>query len=173
MVTLDRPSVEFGPQPPAIRPYSSADFAWAVELLAATGGRHRVRRGRVVDVALLAGIVAERQGHPAALVTYLRPNYETLEIAAIASAPFDDELVRTLIAACIMQRQTQCRRIYTICSNVEFDIQRILQIEGFRLATARPGAIEIAARTSPEVVQVLGGLPQRDEIEYERLFTPT
>ncbi len=172
MVTVDRPTVGVGPQPPAIRPYSSADFAWAVELLAATGGRHRVRRGKVVDVALLAGIVAERLGHPAALLTYCRPNPETLEISAIASAPFDDELIRTLIGACIMQRPVNCRRVYTICSNAEFDIQRIFQLVGFRLAAARPGAIEIAARTSTAVEQVLGGLPVRDEIEYERLFTP-
>lgn len=172
MVTLDRPTVGVGPQPPAIRPYSSADFAWAVELLAATGGRHRVRRGKVVDVALLAGIVAERLGHPAALVTYCRPNPETLEISAIASAPFDDELIRTLIGACIMQRPVKCRRVYTICSNAEFDTQRILQLVGFRLAAARPGAIEIAARTSTAVEQGLGGLPVRDELEYERLFTP-
>ncbi len=172
MVSLDRPTVHVGPQPPAIRPYSSADFAWAVELLAATGGRHRVRRGKVVDVALLAGIVAERRGHPAALLTYCRPNAETLEISAIASAPFDDELVRALLAACIMQRQVPCRRVYTICSNAEFDVQRILQVEGFRLAAARPGAVEIAARTSPDVITVLGGLSQRDEIEYEQLIAP-
>lgn len=172
MVTLDRPTVGVGPQPPAIRPYSSADFAWAVELLAATGGRHRVRRGKVVDVALLAGIVAERLGHPAALVTYCRPNPETLEISAIASAPFDNELIRTLIGACIMQRPVKCRRVYTICSNAEFDTQRILQLVGFRLAAARPGAIETAARTSTAVEEVLGGLPVRDELEYERLFTP-
>lgn len=173
MVSLDRPSVGIGPQPPSLRPYSSADFAWAVELLGATGGRHRVRRGKVVDTALLAGIVAERLGHPAALVTYCRPNVETLEISAIAAAPFDDELVRALLGACIAQRQLSCRRVYTICSNAEFETQRVLQLEGFALATVRPGAIEIASRTSTDVVRSLGGLPVRDEIEYERLFSPT
>ena len=173
MVSLDRPSIEFGPQPPAIRPYSSADFTWAVEVLNATGGRHRVRRGRVIDVALLAGLVADRRGHPAALVTFARPNPETLEISAIASAPFDDDLVRVLLAACVAQRQPGCRRVYTICSNAEFDPQRILQREGFRLASVRPGSIEVAARTSAEVVRELGGLPVRDEVEFERLFTPS
>lgn len=173
MVTLDRPTVGVGPQPPSVRPYSSADFAWAVELLAATGGRHRVRRGKVVDTALLAGLVAERLGHPAALVTFCRPNSETLEISAIAAAPFDDELVRTLLHACIMQRQAQCRRVYTVCSNADFDTQRLLQLEGFKLATVRPGAIEIASRSSTDVARTLGGLPLRDEIEYERLFSPT
>lgn len=172
MVSLDRPTVDVSAQPPAIRPYSSADFAWAVELLAVTGGRHRVRRGNVVDVALLAGLVADRHGHPAALVTFSRPDTETLEISAIASAPFDDQLVRSLIAGVITSRQATCRRVYSICSNAEFDVQRILQMEGFRLAAARPANMEIAARSSANVVRTLDGLPVRDEIEYERLFTP-
>jgi len=127
----------------------------------------------VVDVALLAGLVADRRGHPAALVTFTRPNAETLEIAAIASAPFDDDLVRALIAAAIMQRQPTCRRVYAICSNAEFDTQRLLQREGFRLGSVRPASMEIAARTNPEVIRDLGGLPVRDEIEFERLFTPS
>jgi len=165
MVSLDRPSVGLGPQPPAIRPYSSADFAWALELLAAAGGRHRVRRGKVVDVALLAGIVAERHGQPSALLTYSRPSQETLEISVVASTPFDEELVRTLIGACIMQRSVQCRRVYSICSNADFHVQRALQLSGFRLASVRPGAIEVAARNSRDVVRVVGGLPVRDEIE--------
>ena len=173
MVSLDRPSVEIGAQPPAIRPYSSADFAWASELLSLTGGRYRVRRGVVVDVALLAGLVADRQGHPAALITFGRPGIEILEISAIASAPFDDDLVSALITACIVQRQPACRRVYAICSNAEFDMQRLLQQDGFRLATVRPGSIDAAAQTSSRpLVREFGGLPVRDEIEYERLFTP-
>lgn len=172
MVSLDRPTVDVSPQPPAIRPYSSADFQWAVELLAVTGGRHRVRRGVAVDVSLFAGLVADRSGHPAALATFSRPNSETLEISAIASAPFDEQLVRSLITAVVMNRQPDCRRVYTICSNVDFDMQRALQLEGFCLCAARPGNVEIAARSSTEVVRTLGGLPVRDELEYERLFVP-
>ena len=162
-----------GAQPPAIRPYSSADFAWASEVLSMTGGRYQVRRGRVIDVAQLAGLVSERHGQPAALVTYARPGPEVLEISAVAAAPFDDELVAGLITACIVHRQPTCRRVYSICSNAQFDIQRLLQREGFRLAATRPGSIAAAADASSKpVIRQFGGLPVRDEIEFERLFTP-
>lgn len=172
MVSLDRPSVDFDAQPPSIRPYSSADFAWAVEVLEATGGRYRVRRGSVVDVALLAGFIAERNGNPGALVTFARPTKEVLEITAIASAPFDDELVHGLIRACIARRQPECRRTYAICSNAHFDVQRALQQVGFTLAAVRPQMIaSVATRVNTPISREYGGLVIRDEVEFEMLFT--
>lgn len=173
MVSLDRPSVDFDAQPPSIRAYSSADFEWAVQILGATGGRYRVRRGTVVDVALLAGYVAVRNGNLSALVTFSRPTKEVLELSVIASAPFDDGLVHGLIRACIARRQPECRRAYAICSNAHFDVQRALQQVGFTLATVRPQMIaSVAARVNTPIAREYGGLVVRDEFEFEMLFTP-
>jgi len=171
MVSLDRPSVDVGSQPPRIRPYSTTDFDWAVGVLAATGGRYRVRRGAVVDTAMLPGFVVDRQDSPAALVTITRPTAEELELTAVAAMPFDDDLLRLLLAGAVQHADALCRRIYSICSNAEFDVQRTLQRNGFRLAAARPGVIDVAAeRSSRPLHRQYGGLPMTDELEFELML---
>ncbi len=174
MVSLDRPSLDVGAEPPGLRPYSTADFDWAVALLGATGGRYRVRRGVVIDVAMLPGLVAERQGQPTALLTMAKPTTEQLEVTVVASMPFDDDLVGFLLSAASRYADPQCRRMFSICSNAEFDVQRALQSSGFRLAAARPGAIDIAAdRSTRPLHREFAGLPMTDELEFERLLPPT
>ncbi len=170
MVTIDTPRMDLDAIQPSIRPYSSEDFAWAVELLDNTGGRYRVRRGVVVDVAVLPGLIAERNGQMVALLTLAR-HREELELSVIASAPFDDELVGLLIDAAKTYAPPMCRRVYSICSNADFDIQRALQRYGFRLCTSRPGAIDAVARRSPSpLTRTVDGVPVRDEIEFDQLL---
>lgn len=173
MVSLDRPSVEVPDRQTRFRPYATADAPWAVGLLEATGGRYRVRRNTLVDAASLPGIVAERDGHPSALLTMRRHNAEAHEFVAIASMPFDDDVVRLLLAAANNVLGAECRRVYSICSNAEFDLQRALQRAGFRMCAARPGSMSaVAARSSHRLVTEFGGLESRDELEFERLLTP-
>jgi len=173
MVSLDRPSVEITAEPPKFRPYTTEDASWAVALLGATGGRYRVRRGLVVDTASLPGIVAERNGHASALLSMRRHGDEGFEFASIASMPFDDELVAGLLAAGLSVIGEQCRRVFAICSNADFDVQRALQLSGFRLCTVRPGAIEATAKRSPNpIVGTFGGLGVSDELEFEWLPAP-
>jgi hypothetical protein len=170
MVSFDTPSVDFDSVEPTIRPYSNDDFAWAVSMLEATGGRHRVRRGLVVDVAVLPGLVAERNGHPAALLTLARHRDE-LEFSVIASAPFDDAIVALLLDAARRYASPTCRRIFTICSNADFDVQRSLQKNDFRLCASRPGAIDaVARRTSEALATMIGDVPVRDEVEFDLLL---
>lgn len=173
MVSLDRPSVEITEEPPKFRPYTTEDASWAVSLLGATGGRYRVRRGQVVDPAGLPGIVAERNGHPNALLSIRRQGVEGFEFVCVASMPFDDELVAGLLAAGRTVLGEQCRRVFAICSNADFDVQRALQTAGFRLCTARTGAIEaVAHRSSMPIVRSFRGIGVNDELEYEWLLTP-
>ena len=170
MVSIDTPQLGNSPIQPSIRPYSSEDFAWAVQLLDGTGGRHRVRRGKVVDLAMLPGLIAERNGQPTALLALSRRGDE-LEFAVLAAAPFDDVLVGMLIAAAKTYTSPTCRRIYTICSNADFDVQRALQQHGFRLCTSRPGAIEaVARRSTVPLVRTFAGIVVRDELEFDQLL---
>lgn len=170
MVSFDTPRVDSAPAPPVVRPYASDDFAWAVQLLEATGGRHRVRRSTSVDLAVLPGLVAERNGHPAALLALARHRDE-LEFSVLASAPFDDGLVGFLLDAGRTYAGSTCRRIFTICSNAEFDVQRALQRHGFKLCASRPGSIDAVARRSAGQIEVsLGDVPMRDELEFDLLL---
>lgn len=170
MVSFDTPRVDADAAPPLVRPYSSEDFAWAVELLDATGGRYRVRRATAIDMAVLPGLIAERNGHPAALLTLARHRDE-LEFAVLACAPFDDALVGHLLDAGQAYAGAACRRIFTICSNAEFDVQRALQRHGFKLCASRPGSIEAVGRRSPHQLEsMLGNVPMRDEFEFDLLL---
>jgi len=169
MVTIDTRPSGVDAAHPEIRPYATEDFAWAVTLLEATGGRLRVRRGRVVDVALLPGLVALRHGQPVGLVTLTR-HLEELEVSVLAAAPFDDAIVARLLAAARGHAAANCRRLWAICSNAEFDVQRALQQNGFRLCTCRPGAVDaVLARSPVGLVASLRGVRVRDEVEFDLL----
>lgn len=153
-----------------MRPYSSEDFRWALELLAVTSGRYRVRRGSAIDVAVLPGLVAERNGHRVALLTLAR-HREELEIVVVAAHPFEDDVVAVLIDAAKTYAGPTCRRIYTICSNAELDAQRSLQAYGFQLAACRPGSMEMVARRSSMPIEAThNGLAIRDELEFDQLL---
>lgn len=172
MVSVDTHPLGVESSGGSIRPYATADFAWAVELLEATGGRHRVRRGVAVDMALLPGLVALRNSHPTALLTLTR-HLEELEFSVVASAPFDDVLVGELLEAGMAYAGPQCRRVWTICSNADFDVQRALQQSDFRLCTVRPGMVDSVTRRSPTLglKTELGGVAVRDEVEFDRFVS--
>lgn len=171
MVTIDTRPPDVDAANPEIRPYGTEDFAWAVTLLEATGGRLRVRRGRVVDVAVLPGLVALRHGQPAGLLTLTR-HLDELELSVIAAAPFDDPLVARLLVEARRHGGPTCRRIWAVCSNAEFEVQRALQQNGFRLCTTRPGAVDTVVRRSPTgLVTSLGGVQVRDEVEFDLLLS--
>lgn len=167
MVAIDSPPFvgDFGQ--PSIRPYSSEDHAWAVGLLDATGGRYRVRRGRVVDTAVLAGLVGTRNGTPNTLVTISR-HQKDFELTAIASDPYDADLVEMVIRTALKYRRPECLRAYAICSNAHFDVQRSLQRCGFRMCATRPGSVDSLARRSPHPIATnFDGLGVRDEVEFD------
>lgn len=171
MVAIDAPAFVDGLGEPSIRPYSSEDHGWAVDLLTSTGGRYRVRRGRVVDPAGMPGLVGERNGRANTLVTISRLG-GNLQLSAIASDPFDEDLVRMTIEASLHYRNPECRRAFAICSNAHFEVQRALQAAGFRLCATRPGAIEALARRAPEPLTThYDGLAVRDEVEFDLLFS--
>ena len=170
MVTIDTRPGDVDSAEPQIRPYTTDDFAWAVELLDATGGRRRVRRGKVVDLAVLPGLVATRFGEPACLVTLTRHRDE-LEVSVLAAAPFDDALAGLALSAATTYASDSCMRLWTICSNAEFDVQRVLQQNGYRLCATRPGSIEAVRRRSSESLETsLGGVALRDELEFDFLL---
>lgn len=170
MVAIDSPSLVDGLGQPSIRPYAGTDHQWANALLERTGGRHRVRRGSVVDTSVLPGLIGSRGGVDSTLVTFRRHS-SNLELAVVASEPFDDELAVMVIRAALEYRSPECRRAFAICSNADFEVQRALQFAGFKMCTTRPGQIEaVGRRSSQPIATSFGGLPVRDEVEFDLLL---
>ncbi len=170
MVAIDSPSLVGGIGQPSIRPYAGTDHPWAHELLARTGGRYRVRRGRVVDTAVLPGLVGSRDGIDTTLLTFLR-HRSNFEVVVVAGDPFDEELAGMVLRASLDFRSPDCRRAYAITSNAHFGVQRVFQNNRFRLCATRPGMIEsVARRSNHPLVTSYDGLEVRDEIEFDLLL---
>jgi len=170
MVTLDPTRLGFDGNQPSVRPYSSEDFRWALSVLDMGLGRYRVRRGEVVDVASQPGLIAMRGEENVGLVTLVR-HRESLELLVLEAPPFDDAVTAVLIDAARSYAGSTCRRMYTICSNAELEVQRALQVYGFRLSACRPGNVEaVRKRTELPVREVLGDLVVRDELEFDWLL---
>lgn len=171
MVAIDSPAYLGGLEQPSIRPYSSEDYRWAIDLLEGTGGRYRVRRGKAIDTAVLPGLVGSRGGRPSTFVAISRTSADH-ELTVIASNPFDEELVQLVIQAAIGYRKPECRRAYAITTNAQFEIQRALQQSGFRMCSTRPGSVESLTRRSPyPIITDFDGIEVRDEVEFDLFLT--
>jgi ribosomal protein S18 acetylase RimI-like enzyme len=153
-----------------IRRLESADLGWAEELLDdAFGGRMQARRGEVVDVLELPGLVAERDGEPAGLLTY-RADAGGCELAALVVRDRYRGLGTELLDALVREVGLETR-IWLVTTNDNVDALRFYQRRGFRLAALRPGAVDEARRTLEPELPETGehGIPLRDELELELL----
>jgi ribosomal protein S18 acetylase RimI-like enzyme len=155
-------------RPAVVRELAEADLAWAEDLLTeAFGGRMQARRGELVDVLGLPGLVVERDGEPAGLLTY-RWDDDGCELASIVVQEEHRGLGTELVEALV--RKVDGRgRIWLVTSNDNVDALRFYQRRGFRLAELRPGAIDEARqKLKPEISRTGAyGIPIRDELELE------
>ncbi len=141
-------------------------------MLARCGGRLRVRRAALVDTAILPGLVALDGAAVRGLVTHTRRDGE-LDLMVVAADPLDDEVRQALLAAVCQDTGDGCRRIVAHTTNADFEVQRSLQLAGFRICAVRVGAVEsVRNRLADGRLPIeMHGVPLRDEIELE-LFLP-
>jgi ribosomal protein S18 acetylase RimI-like enzyme len=155
----------------ATRGYVAAlDVAWATALLGRTlGGRVQARRGELVDVLDLPGIVAVDGSVPIGILTYQLAGGEC-ELAAIA-ADRRHAGVGTALLQALRARAVGCRRIWLITTNDNLDALRFYQRRGFRLAALYPEAVLRARLELKPAMPATGayGIPLRDELELELL----
>lgn len=165
---MDAPELRADANGPSTRRYTPEDLTWANDLLGRSCGRLRIRRGALLDAAVLPGIVSLTGGTRNGLVTVMGHN-EELEIVAIAGEVGDPGLPQRLLQAAIDGARPDCRRIWTVCHNAEFSTQKMLQAHGFRLCAARPGAWAATRHrlANGRMPEHLDGVPIRDEFEFD------
>jgi ribosomal protein S18 acetylase RimI-like enzyme len=147
----------------SVRPKASAE-AWADALVQAElAGRFQARRGELVDVLALPGLVAERAGQPVGLATY--DLEDECELAVLVAA-VRNQGVGTLLVESLRELVGQ-RPIWVVTTNDNLTALRFYQRHGFRLRELRPGAAEEARRTLKPSIGTIGefGIPIRDELE--------
>lgn len=168
MVAIDASALGSTHSRREIRDYRASDLAAAAHLLERCGGRLRVRRGAVVDTAILPGLVATAGPAVTGLVTYRQREAE-LELVVVAALEPDDDTRHELLDSVLREVASDSRRVVACTSNADFALQRSLQLAGFRLCAVRAGAIDATrARLAPgRLPQARHGVPVRDEIEFE------
>jgi ribosomal protein S18 acetylase RimI-like enzyme len=157
--------------PIVVRAFGHDDLGWAEAILRRSlGGHLQARRGEVVDVLDLPGLVAEREGRPLGLLTY-RIDQEGCELVAVVASERGNGVGTALVEALVEEAEAaECRRIWVVTTNDNLDALRFYQRRGFGLTAIRPGAMDEARRSlKPEIPDVGEyGIPLRDELELER-----
>ncbi|MFL5680357.1 MAG: GNAT family N-acetyltransferase [Chloroflexota bacterium] len=142
---------------------ASLDEAWAVDALGGLSGRWQARRGELVDVPSLPGLVAELDGERAGLLTYDEDEDET-EIAALLAV-----VQRRGIATALVQelRRRVTGPIWLVTTNDNLVAQAFYARLGFRVREIRRGAVDESRRTLKPSIPLIGdsGLPIIDEVE--------
>ena len=144
--------------------------AWAVaELTRRWGGTRVVSRGLLQDAAGLPGLVAERAGTRAGLLTFRpRPDGDT-EIVTINAFPQRAGIGGLLLAAITeLGRRNDWRRIWLVTTNDNTPALRSYQRHGFDLVALHRGALERSRQLKPEIPATgLDGIPMAHELELE------
>jgi GNAT superfamily N-acetyltransferase len=148
-----------------MRDLAAGDLEWAASVLDdELAGRWQARRGELVDVIALPGLVAEMEARLAGLLAY-RLEDARCEIEALVATTPGVGIGTALI-------DELCRRagripIHVVTTNDNLPALAFYQRRGFRLAELRAGAVDDARRTLKPTIGLLGqgGIPIRDELE--------
>jgi ribosomal protein S18 acetylase RimI-like enzyme len=144
---------------------AARDLTWASEVLDGTlAGRWQARRGELVDVLAIPGLIAERDGLRAGLLTYWLHTRECEIEALVATTPGLG--IGTALVEELRRRAGQIRlRVVTTNDNIR--AQRFYGRLGFTVAEVRRGAVDEARRTLKPTIGLLGegGIRISDEIE--------
>ena len=149
-----------------VRDLAEADLDWAVSVLdAELAGRWQARRGELVDVLALPGLVAVSCGHPAGLLAY-RLDGGQCEIEALVATTLGVGIGTALLDE--LRRRVGPVPIRVVTTNDNLPARAFYEHHGFRLVAVRPGAVDEARRTLKPTIGLLGhgGLPIRDELEF-------
>jgi ribosomal protein S18 acetylase RimI-like enzyme len=157
-----------------VRPLRPDDRDWVRDSVAERWGSPTVvAHGVVYEPSSLPGLVAEDDGRPVGLLTFILEGDEC-EIVTIDA--FDEGRgVGTALIDSV--KGLGHDRLWLITTNDNSRAQRFYERVGFRLVRVHQGAVERSRELKPEIPLVSAdGTPIRDELEYEfrpRVARPT
>jgi ribosomal protein S18 acetylase RimI-like enzyme len=148
-----------------VRPLRPDDRDWVRDSVAERWGSPTVvAHGVVYEPSSLPGLVAEDDGRPVGLLTFILEGDEC-EIVTIDA--FDEGRgVGTALIDSV--KGLGHDRLWLITTNDNSRAQRFYERVGFRLVRVHQGAVERSRELKPEIPLVSAdGTPIRDELEYE------
>ena len=152
-----------------VRAATAEDRSWVETFLAEHGSERVARRGELLGPSDYPMLIAEADGAPGGLLTYVVTGadceiltlHATRQWAGVGSA-----LIEAMRAVAV---EHGCRRLWVLTTNDNVDALRFYQRRGFRLSALRPGAVDKARHELKPDIPGVGayGIPIRDEIELE------
>ena len=157
-----------------VRDLEATDLAWAEAVLEADlDGRRQARRGELVDVLVLPGLVAELDRERIGLLLFDPDDgHGEAELAALAT-PQRGAGGGTALVEALVERLPD-RPVWVVTTNDNIDALRFYQRLGFCIRAVRIGAVDEARRLLKPSIGTYGahGIPLRDELELVRLPDP-
>ena len=152
-----------------VRAATAGDRTWIESFLAEHGSTRVARRGEVVRPIDHPMLIAEADGAPAGVLTYVVEGGECEILTLHATKQWAGAGSALIEAVRAIATERGCGRLWVLTTNDNVDALRFYQRRGFRLAVVRPGAVDDARqRLKPEIPPVGDyGIPIRDEIELE------
>lgn len=154
---------------PAVRAAKDADATWVAQVLVASWGAFEVARlGELVDLSPLPKLIAEYEGEPVGLLTYLADgdSWEIVTIEVTRSGVGAGAALLDGVGA--LARGADARRVWLITTNDNTHALRFYQRNGFDLVAIHRDAVAAARRLKPSIPLVGNdGVPIRHELELE------
>ena len=152
-----------------IRPVLPDDRGWIAALLEERwAGPTVVSRGRFHRADELPGLIAEKDGKPAGLITY-RIDANECEIVTFNSLEENTGIGTAILEEVVnIARKAGCKRLWLITTNDNTDALRFYQKRGLSLVAVHRNALEESRKLKPQIpLTGNDGIPIRDEIELE------
>lgn len=150
-----------------VRPVQESDrptVEWLMTEL--WGAPETVVHDTVYHPAVLPGLIAEREGRIAGLLTY-HVSGDVLEIVTLNALEKFGGIGTILIEAILDEAKgRRCREVTLTTTNDNIDALRFYQRRGFRLTAVRPGAVDRARLRKPEIPRMGDySIPLHDEVD--------
>jgi ribosomal protein S18 acetylase RimI-like enzyme len=148
-----------------VRPLREDERGWVRSMSRERWGSEIVvAHGVVYEPSLLPGFVAEEEGRPIGLLTYVLEG-DACEIVTIDASEEGRGVGTALIGAV---KELGARRLWLITTNDNTRAQRFYERSGFELVAVHGGAVDRSRSMKPEIPLLGdGGVEIHDELEYE------
>lgn len=157
-----------------VRPLSTDEHAWFRSFYESRWGTTRmVSRGHLHDVADLPGLVCERDGERAGVLTFRpRPEGDTECVTVDALAPGGAVAAALTAGAVALGRRSEWRRLWLVTTNDNTVALHAYQRAGWDLVALHRGSVADARRLKPEIPETgADGIPLHSELEFEIVLT--
>ena len=165
----DPRQVNHAPATIAVRDLQPDDQPWMHDFLLTYNHSLRVvSRGTLHYVPQLPGLIATYNEKPSALLTYHITDLEFEVVTLHAAVQRQGLGARLLAAGRDRARALGCQRLWLITTNDNEPAIRFYEHQGMTLVAIHYNALDESRKLKPEIPQTgLGGIPLRDEIEFE------